>query len=185
MPATEFEHALEHISCFVCREAFDRHHGDAENHHQAEFLLIAFDRRREPLERLQATPGQRLGFVMRGSILCVSGRVKEIFDRAWIIATLLEMHREFRGDFADAVPIDRFAPLTDSTMDLRAPHRRQQSVRHLQVQNVAELVARRHRAVGQLDEPPGREKLIPSDERFAAFLDPLGGFVESGSDRHR
>ena len=115
MPPNAFEHALEHISCFVCREAFDSHHGDAENHHQAEFVLIAFGRWREPLERLQATPGQRLGFVMCGSILGVRGRVKEIFDRAWMIAALLEMHREFRGDFAEAVPIDHFAPLTDST----------------------------------------------------------------------
>ena len=109
VPPNAFEHALEHISCFVCREAFDGHHGDAENHPQAEFLLIAFDRRREPLERLHSTPGQRLGFVMRGAIPRVRGRVKEIFDRAWIIAALLEMHREFRGDFADAIPIDRFA----------------------------------------------------------------------------
>ena len=81
--------------------------------------------------------------------------MKEIFDRARIIAALLEMHREFRSDVADAIPINRFAALTDAAMDLRAPCRRQKSVGHLQVQDVAELVACRHRAVGQLDEPTG------------------------------
>src|SRR5262245_8123368 len=95
------------------------------------------------------------------------------------------MHCQFRSDLADTILIDGLAAVTDPSMDLRASRWRQETVRHLEIQDVAELVTWRDGAVGQFDEPARREKLIPSHQRFTAFLDPFGRFIESRGNGDR
>ena len=111
--------------------------------------------------------------------------MKQIFDRARGVGALLEVHRQLRGDLADVIAVDGFAAVTDAAMDLRTPHCREEAVRHLEVQHVAEFVTRSHGAVGQLDQPSRREKLVPGDQRFAALFHPRGRLVEPRADRDR
>ena len=50
---------------------------------------------------------------------------------------------------------------------------------------MVELVPRRNRSIGQLDEARGREKPVPPHQGFALFLDPFRGTFQRGANRDR
>src|SRR4030095_7054806 len=104
-------------------------------------------------------------------------------DGARRVATLLEVHGQLGGDLVHAIAVDPLAAMTDQAMDLSAPHRRQETVKDFEIQRMTELVACRDGAVREFYEPPRRQALIGTHERFAVLLDPFGWTVESSPDR--
>ena len=125
------------------------------------------------VEALQAATCQRRRLVLSGTMCGVVRRLQEVLDRASRISRLFEVHRQLRGDLTDAISVDRFSALADPPMDLGTAHRRQQPVRHFEIEHVTELVSRGDRAVWQFDDPRRRQKLMPSDQRFTLVFDPL------------
>ena len=181
----EFECASINLLHFGGSETFNRHQRDAEDDAQPQLLLRPFKRLGRALENLKSPARQRGGLVMSRAVRRILGCLCEVFDGARVVPTLLEMHRQFRGDLANTIAVDRFASLTDPAVDLGASHRRQEAVGHLEIENVVELVARGHCPIRQLDETGWRQELVPSHQRFASLFDPVCRLIESGSYGHR
>ena len=112
---------------------------------------------------------------MGRTISGVLGSLQEVFHRAGMVARPARNASPVRRRSRRRGLVDCFAAAPIRRWICGSPHRGQEAVRHLQIEDVAELVARRHRAVGQLDEPRGREKPVPPHQRFAVLLDPFGG----------
>src|SRR6187399_2996292 len=103
---------------------------------------------------------------------CVLGCHEQVADRTRRIVALLEVHGQLRRNVSDPGPVDRLAAVADTPVNLCPPHGWQQAIRHLEIENVAELVARRDCSIRQLDQARGSQELMSAHQRLAALLYP-------------
>src|SRR4029453_16225262 len=123
--------------------------------------------------------------MMSGTSAGILGRLAKILDRTRPFPALLEMHSQFRSNFRSANTVNGYSCLGDTTVDLRPPHRRHQTVRHLDIEHMVESVARRDSAIRKFDQPRRRQELVTTRKLFAMFLDPLNRHVESCCNCYR
>src|SRR5215470_11899926 len=123
--------------------------------------------------------------MMSGTPAGILGGLAKILDRTRPVPALLEMHGQFRSNFRSASTVNGYACFGDTTVDLRAPHRRHQKVRHFDIEHVVESVARRDSAIRKFYQPRRRQELVTTGKLLAMFLDPLNRHVESCCNCYR
>ena len=109
------------------------------------------------------------------SLQGVVGGLVEIVHGSSGVAPTDEMHRQLRGNLRRLGRIPAFLAEPDLLMQLYPAAGRHARVRHLLIETVRELVARRRRPVGPRLDAVGPNKPPLARQRAIARFDPVGG----------